>query len=606
MTDLDDQRRFAELAELLLDGELEAGDAAELRARLAAAPAAVAELRSAVQDHMLLRAALSPGDSGQLAMRTRYLLDSWRPASRTVAAQAVLARMDRRRRWARTRFWVGVAAAAVLLVLCLPGVRQLLLAPALPADAQAPLLAEVQGEVRLASGLALRGGEHISIDATLTAGPGAAATLVWGDGTRLALTGGTTLTRLGGPGQRLKLRDGTVVVHAAHRSPAEALELVCPDATARVVGTVFSATVSAGRSRLEVSEGLVRWSRSADEAWSLVGAGQRVEAAALPLARALLLPNEQLAALHAALSAGREPWAGSWAILQAQAARWRGLAPPPPEAIDVPAYGSPGSGHNTARSRLFALTQPLLGLALAARLGGDAQLAAAAHQWLDSATRLTLSGHDGDVLCCDMLTIYGLQSADLLRAQPGWSTEDDRLIARWIELTLSPAAQRLAAQTPANARLRGLAAEMTIAAWQGGQRRLAALMEEVRATIASQLTPAGVARMRAGPEGDQQIFQCCSFALLCADLARIAVDDTTPPPPAWAGALQECNSLAASASPDSQLGFFARAFAGPGPWRLPAASGEAADADPLVLTYGWYFPTLVARDARWKALAADF
>ena len=159
MTDLDDQRRFAELAELLLDGELEAGDAAELRARLAAAPAAVAELRSAVQDHMLLRAALSPGDSGQLAMRTRYLLDSWRPASRTVAAQAVLARMDRRRRWARTRFWVGVAAAAVLLVLCLPGVRQLLLAPALPADAQAPLLAEVQGEVRLASGLALRGGD---------------------------------------------------------------------------------------------------------------------------------------------------------------------------------------------------------------------------------------------------------------------------------------------------------------------------------------------------------------------------------------------------------------------------------------------------------------
>ena len=93
-----DGRRVDELTELLFDGELTADDAKELRIHLEAAPAAVVALRAAARDHLLCRTALRPADRLVLAERTRLMLDSWRPASREVAAQTVFARVDRRRR----------------------------------------------------------------------------------------------------------------------------------------------------------------------------------------------------------------------------------------------------------------------------------------------------------------------------------------------------------------------------------------------------------------------------------------------------------------------------------------------------------------------------
>ncbi len=565
----------------------------------------MAALRTASQDHVLARAALAPPPAGELATRTRYLLESLRPASGSVAAQAVLLRMDRRRRWAMVRRWGLVAAAAVLFLGIVPAVRMLLLGPVLAPDERAPLLVEVHGRLQLGSGLMLQGGDRLGLNATLVSGAAAAATLVWNDGTRVALSADTTVTRLPSPGQRLQLERGTVVVHAAHRRAEEALEIVCPDATARVVGTVFSATVAGGHSRLAVSEGLVRWGRTVDGVWSLVGAGQSVDAAALPLARPILLPNEQLAALRSALAAGRQPWAGAWSVLQDQAVQWRSQAMALPPSIEVPAYGSPGPGHSAARTQLFLHTQPMLGLALAARLGGDAEAARAARRWLQAATTVVLSGNDADVLCCDMLTLYGLQCADLLRAQPGWGPADNDLIERWIARTLSPAAARLAGLEGGSARLRGIAALMTIAAWHGDQGLMVNLMEQVRATIATELAAKPFAALLAGAEGSQQAFQCLTFALLCADLARVAVDDTAPPPPAWGTALRTYSAAVAGAPPTSQLGFFFRALAGPGPWRLPEADARAHGSDPLIYTYCWYFPTLVARDPRWSIPAVD-
>jgi hypothetical protein len=598
-----EERRFAELCELMLDGELAAGDAGELRAHLEADPAAVAALRTTVQDQLLVRAAMRPSPAGELAARTRYLLESLRPASRTVAAHAVLQRVDRRRRWSAARRSVALAAAAALFLLLLPAVRLRLFAPAPVPDDQAPVVVEVHGQVRLGSGRALSGGERLGPDDTLVSGTAAGATLAWNDGTRIAIVADTALTRLPGPGQRLQLARGTAQVHAAHRPAGEALEIVCPDATARVVGTAFSATVADGRSRLEVSEGLVRWSRPQDGVWSLVGAGQRVDAAALPLARPMLLANDQLAALRAALAAGREPWAGSWSALQAQATQWRSQAMTLPAAIEVPAYGSPGPGHNAARTQLYMHTQPMLGLALAARLGGEVENARAARRWLEAATRVVLSGHDADVLCCDMLTLYGLQSADLLRAQPGWGPRDDALIEQWIARTLAPSAQRLAQEQGGSAKLRGIAAMMTIAAWHGDHNQIVNLMEQVRAVIAEQLAATPFAALLAGAEGNQQAFQCITFALLCADIARIAAEDATPPPPQWHAALQLFRAAVAAAPATSQLSFLFRALTGPGPWRLPEGSPHAQGADPVVFTYCWYFPTLVARDVRWESAA---
>ena len=133
---------------------------------------------------------------------------------------------------------------------------------------------------------------------------------------------------------------------------------------------------------------------------------------------------------------------------------------------------------------------------------------------------------------------------------------------------------------------------MTIAAWHGDQLLITNLMEQVRAVIAGQLAAKPFAALLAGAEGNQQAFQCLTFALWCSDIARIAVDDTIPPPPAWGAALQAYAAASAGSGPTSQLGFFVRALAGPGPWRMPEDHhAHPGGADPPVLTYCWYFHT---------------
>ena len=527
------------------------------------------------------------------------MLDSWRPASREVAVQTVFSRVDRRRRWAAVRTWGGLAVAALVMLLLAPTVASFLLRPAVEPDAQAPRLADVTGVIQLDNGLILAAGDRLSIGATAISGAGATATLVWSDGTRITLASDTTISRLPGAGQHLRLERGTVTVRAAHRAADDPLEIVCPDATARVVGTAFSATVIDGRSRLTVNDGLVRWQRVADGAWSLLGAGQQATAAALPLPRGMLLPPERIAALREAIAAEREPWAGSWKALKEHVPAWLAQEIPAPFAQEVTAYYPGNEQHSGARRALYHMVQPALGLALAARMTGDEAYGRAAIAWMRATAQIGIYGPEADILGSDTLVVHGLQAADLLRGLPYWSVADEAQVDGWIARELTSRAKLLRESKSVTARWRGITALMTIAAWHGDQQTVRALMADLRADIPVLLSRAAVTRMNAESD-DHTLHQALNHALLCADIARIAAGDATPPPPAWGEAVATfVSDLASGRNANGGASFFQRALGGPGPWRTPAVTAAVTGADPLQFSYGWLFPTLIARDPRW-------
>jgi len=600
---MSDDRRFLELAEVYLDDDLSGSEAAELRALLEGDPALVQRLHGQLRDQVVCRTALRPADPQAIRERTQRMLDSWRPQSGEIAAQVVFARVDQRRRVALVLRWSSLAAAALVLVLILPLLAPWFLRPVAQPDSLAPMVSAVEGDVRLGALVLNSAGERFGYGTTLHVGSQASATLTWADGTRLRLTANSTLTRLPTVGQRLKLDVGSVEIVAAKRAADQAMEIICPDATARVVGTAFTISVADGRSNLTVSEGLVRWQREADGVSSLVGAGQRVSAARLPLPPPVVMSVDHLAALRAAITAGREPWVSSYAALRSEVPAWLADTVPGPTTLLVPEYNGGKGPHSDARRFLHNLARSLIGLALAARLDGDAQVEAAARARLMAMTTLTLTGPDAGTLSCDMLAVFGLQAADLLRGLPSWQPEDDARIEAWIVRDLQPLAERLQQNSWMSARWRGTAALISIAAWRGDQNAVLVLMQDLRTSIANQFTEQNVTRMAADPEADQTLFQALSHALLSVDVARVAGGDITPPPPGWSRAVDAyLVGLRRSPAKIPQQRNLVRALMGPSPWRTPTATDAVDGLDGRFHTYGWYFPTLVARDPRWADL----
>lgn len=604
--EVNDSRRFLELAELYLDDDLSAVETAELRASLEADATLVQRLHLLLRDQVLCRSALRPSDPHAIEERTRRMLDSWRPQSGEIAAQAVFARVDRRRRAALVIRWSSVAAAALVAMLILPLLYEWVRRPVAGPDTQAPTLSAVAGEVHLGALPLTAPGERLGYGTALRLGDNGRATLTWADGTRLTLSstsgvsGGSTLTRLPAAGQRLKLDRGLVEVIVAKRPVDQPLEVVCPDATVRVVGTVFSVRVAEGHSELEVGEGLVRLTRAADGVSALIGAGQRVTAARLPLPTPVVMSVDHLAALRSAIRAGREPWASSYALLRREQAKWQEEALPEPTTVVVPEYKNGNPQHTAARRFLHNLLRPLLGLALIARIDGDAQAEAAARARLLAVTGMTLTGPDAGTLSCDMQTVFGLPAADLLRALPSWTNEDDTRIERWITRELQPLAERWQQTAWMSSRWRGSAALTSIAAWRGDQPEVLRHMSELRTSIATQFSERNITRLSVDPVEDQTLFQALSHALFCADVGRVAGGDITPPPAEWSRALAAyLAGLGRSTGAAPQQRQFMHALAGPAPWRTFAAAALSDDTDHRFHTYGWYFPILVARDPRW-------
>ncbi|MGH7971100.1 MAG: FecR domain-containing protein [Limisphaerales bacterium] len=110
----------------------------------------------------------------------------------------------------------------------------------------------------------------------------ATATIAFGpEKTRISLEAGTEL-RLGAlsQGKRLALGGGKLEAWVARQRPFRPMVITTPQAEARVLGTSFALTVTTNATRLEVSEGKIRFIRAQDGAKVNVGAGCYAVAAA--------------------------------------------------------------------------------------------------------------------------------------------------------------------------------------------------------------------------------------------------------------------------------------------------------------------------------------
>jgi hypothetical protein len=148
-----------------------------------------------------------------------------------------------------------------------------------------PTLAEIQGagfsieragqSVPARIGTPLQSGDILRTPSNVTAAISFAP-----EHTRLTLQPGTelTLTALS-RGKRLGLRVGKLEASVARQRPFWPMLITTPLAEARVVGTRFKLTVMTNSTRLDVTEGRVKFTRMVDEVSVKVSAGQYAVAA---------------------------------------------------------------------------------------------------------------------------------------------------------------------------------------------------------------------------------------------------------------------------------------------------------------------------------------
>ena len=148
-------------------------------------------------------------------------------------------------------------------------------------------LKEAKGEV-LVGKMPAKAGQGLSAgDGVETIGKDASALIVFPDGTKLELQGETQVRDLSVEKEkRLFLVRGSLEAKVTKQSAAMAIET--PQAEARVLGTTLRLDVRSGSTLLEVDEGKVRLTRTADQKAVDVGAGAFATSAELkakPLVR---------------------------------------------------------------------------------------------------------------------------------------------------------------------------------------------------------------------------------------------------------------------------------------------------------------------------------
>jgi hypothetical protein len=301
--------RFEELASRYLDEGLTDTDAAELVALLAEAALAtrfleltrlnseIAGLLSApVPDAAMVelvkadiqKGLADPNSLIELPFRTS---EGPQPVTTTpsIFAPASLPKAIRRK-----PAWRALALAAV--VLAFAGLAALFIFNRTQ-PAELPVVALFEGEVRL---LGPNGEQPLTPrqswlpgETLKTVGPKSIATVTFSDGSRLVLGQNcVALNHSTKEGKRVELQHGTVQA-ALKKQPAQrSFVFVTPEAEVIVVGTSLQLVVGAHNTRLEVTEGEVRFRRRHDGAELVVKAGDfAVVAPNVPFAARPLHPN---------------------------------------------------------------------------------------------------------------------------------------------------------------------------------------------------------------------------------------------------------------------------------------------------------------------------
>jgi hypothetical protein len=181
--------------------------------------------------------------------------------------------------------WGSLQRAALALAACvavLAGVGAWLFGP----TAGQPVLTEVTGlNVSIERGgrfvPALVGTSLRDGDTLRTTGAATAVISFAPEETHVTILPGTefTLTSLS-RGKRFDLEVGKLEASVARQRPFRPMILRTPHAEARVIGTRFTLSVTTNSTRLDVSEGFVRFTRTSDEQFVRVGADHFAVAAA--------------------------------------------------------------------------------------------------------------------------------------------------------------------------------------------------------------------------------------------------------------------------------------------------------------------------------------
>jgi ferric-dicitrate binding protein FerR (iron transport regulator) len=144
--------------------------------------------------------------------------------------------------------------------------------------AEAASVASVQGEVRLVGNAGerqLKAGQSWSRGETLkTVGAKSAVTVTFSDGTRLDFGGDSVaVNRSGQQGRRVELEHGELQSVVKKQPPRQPFVFTTPEAEAVVAGTTLRLVTGAHHTRLEVTEGGVRFRRLRDGAEVTVKTG---------------------------------------------------------------------------------------------------------------------------------------------------------------------------------------------------------------------------------------------------------------------------------------------------------------------------------------------
>ncbi|HYG76266.1 MAG TPA: FecR family protein [Planctomycetota bacterium] len=266
---------FERLCEEYLKSVLPLEQRERLAAYLESDPQALREFVDQVQLHQGLNELHAARDPQELATSVLRELRYAREAEGF--SRAVVERVnstDARRARFRVKFIAAAAAACVLLSLVL---LQYSKAPVNPPAQIAAIMQSAPG-ARL-----IRDGNTVEISAEtalqngdLLATAGDAGTLVeLADKTRITVGAQTELSFTeSSAGAQLSIPAGNIDLKVAPQAAGRKLSVVTPQATAEVLGTVFSVSVDGSSTTLSVSEGRVRFTRSSDGRQLEVSAGQ--------------------------------------------------------------------------------------------------------------------------------------------------------------------------------------------------------------------------------------------------------------------------------------------------------------------------------------------
>jgi hypothetical protein len=264
------------LVEAYLDGTLDAAGADELAAELRGGGAEAARIRAEVAFAGLLGQALDAADGDAVARAVdERIVAEGRSSAFVRRVQGALPARARQRRPSRS--WPLIPLAAMALVLALAGWWAL--RPGVGIECRITALDGAATIVR--AGLERPAAVGAALVAGETVVAGASATVTWADGTALDLAAGTRLlVGAGDAGKRVDLVSGGLTAEVAPQPAGRPFVLATANARVAVVGTRFTLSVGAGRTRIDLIHGAVRFTRSADGRTIAVDAGEGATVAA--------------------------------------------------------------------------------------------------------------------------------------------------------------------------------------------------------------------------------------------------------------------------------------------------------------------------------------